>query len=149
MRRIALGIIGLLLLTGGIALALARLDASWANFTVGVLIKTGAVILLICLAYQQLVRLFEVVPPWMIGAGLLGGGAIIVYPKSLLVVLGLFAALLVLHFAGMFLKAAPGKKKPRGGKRRASSKSQISDFKSDIPSLKPEIPKSEVINHKL
>src|SRR5690242_4140243 len=103
MRRIALGIIGLLLLAGGIALALARIEAGWSNFAVGVLIKTGAVTLLFWLAYHQVTRLFEVVPPWMIGVALLGVVAIIAYPKSLLLVLGLFAALLVLHVAGMFL----------------------------------------------
>src|SRR5688572_22758752 len=119
MRRAALGIIGLLLLAGGVALHLAQIEAGWSNLAVGVLVKTGAVTLLFWLAYRQLVRLFEVVPPWMMGAGLLGLVTVIVYPKSLLVVLGLFAAMLVLHFSGMFLKPFGGKKHRTGAKRAA------------------------------
>lgn len=142
MRRIALGIIGVLLVAGGIALWLANIDVGWSNFSSGVLIKTGAVTLLFCLAYHQVVRLFEVVPPWMIGAGLFGLGAIIAIPRpqTVFVVLGLFAAILVLHFAGVVLKPFAGKKGSTKGKRRANLSSQISDIKSDIPNLKSDIP---------
>jgi hypothetical protein len=130
MRRAALGIIGLLLVAGGIALPFAGVEAGWSNFGTGVLIKTGAVTLLIWLAYHQVLRLFEMVPPWMLGAGLVGVGAIIAYPKSAIVVLGLFAALVALHFAGMFLAPFAGKKRASGTKRRTDLKSEIPRQKS-------------------
>ena len=120
MRRAALGIIGLLLLGGGLALQVAQIQAGWSNMAIGVLIKTGAVTLLFWLAYHQLLRLFEIVPPWMLGAGLLGLGTAIVFPRSILWVLGLFAVILVLHFAGMFLKpftakrTGPAPRRPSG-----------------------------------
>ena len=104
-----------------------------------VMIKTGAVLILFWLAYHQVLRLFEVVPPWMIGIGFVGLGAIIAYPKSLVVVLCLFAALAVLHYAGFLLK--PQAEKTAKGRRTAKSqisnpKSQISNPKSEISNLK-------------
>lgn len=126
MRRALLGFIGVLLVAGGIVLPFAGFDAGWSNFGAGVLVKAGAVTLLFWLAYHQVLRMFQVVPPWMIGAGLVGLAAIIAHPKSLLLVLALFAGLLVLHFAGMFLTPFLTKKSANRTKRRAEIRNQKS-----------------------
>jgi hypothetical protein len=153
MRRVALGIIGLFLLVGGLGLALAGVDAPWANLTVGVLIKTGAVTLLFWLAYHQLVRLFEVVPPWIFGAGLIGLGIVVAAPRSLFVVLCVFAALVALHVVGMLLapfaarqrgnsakRPATGASRNLGAKRKAKLKTEVPDLKSQRSNFKSQIP---------
>lgn len=150
MRRALLGIIGVLLVVGGIALPFAGFDASWTSFGAGVLVKTGAVTLLFWLAYHQVLRLFEVVPPWMMGAAVVGVIAIIAHPKSLLLVLALFAGLLVLHFAGMFLTPFLGKTRKASVKRPGVFKGQLPNFKSQISDFRSETSnlKSEIGNHK-
>jgi hypothetical protein len=127
MRRAALGIIAVFLLGGGIALQIAQLETSWAGFAAGVLMKTGGVLLLFWLAYHQVLRLFEIVPPWIIGAGFVALGAIIAFPRHALIALGLFAALLVLHFAGFLIKPLAAKRQAKGKPR-----SQVPNSKSQI-----------------
>lgn len=135
MRRAVLGILGLVLIVGGFALYLAGFETSASGFASGVMVKTGAVLLLFWLAYHQVLRLFEVVPPWMIGAALVGMGVLIAFPRSWVVVLCVFAALIALHVAGLFLnpdakrQARPRTKSPianpnsqRGARRDGHSR---------------------------
>ena len=69
MRRAALGIIGLGFMVAGLTLYVAKVEAASSTFSAAIMMKSGAVLLLFCLAYHQVLRLFEVVPPWMIAAG--------------------------------------------------------------------------------
>jgi energy-converting hydrogenase Eha subunit F len=117
MRRVALGIIAFSLFGGGLALYLSGAETV---FWSAVMMRSGAVLIVLWLAYHQVLQLFQIVPPWMIVAALAGVGAVIAYPKSLLVVLCLLGALVGLHAVGRYLKPRPVKKVARRAKDSSS-----------------------------
>lgn len=61
MRRHAIGIIALVLLLGAVVLSIWRPQGAGNNFTLGALVRVGAVMAVLWLAYPDVKRL----PPWI------------------------------------------------------------------------------------
>jgi hypothetical protein len=105
MRRHLLGILGLALVVGGIAGSLAG-GGSFND--IGLVpsscIRVGCVLGALWLAFPQLLEIGSRVPPWLIGAVLVGGLAVAIRPRSIAVVAPLVAALIGLQFLGRLLR---------------------------------------------
>ena len=117
MRRRLLGIIALLLLVGGgIGLALAGGSKSQTGLFFGACARSGAVLGALWLAFPRIVDLTERVPAWLLGAFLVGGIAISVRPRNVVFIAPLLLILVVMHFLGwLFRPLSKGAKERRKG----------------------------------
>ena len=126
MRRHLLGIIALLLIVVGVA---ALLAGGWANgpfsFVPSSCIRVGMVLGTLWLAFPQIMDLTTKVPPWLIGAILLGCITIAIRPQSIALIAPLIGALIVMHLLGTLLRPHP-KKRPRRQQDPSQSSSSSS-----------------------
>src|SRR5688572_23554157 len=99
MRRRLLGIIALLLLVGGsVGMFLTGGSTTQLGLFLGACARSGVVLGALWLAFPQIVDLTDRLPPWLLGAFLLGGLAIIVRPRNVVLVGPLLIVLGMMHF---------------------------------------------------
>lgn len=119
MRRHILGVLALLGMTVAVWLYYSTLDEFWSRTFAFMCFRVGLVLGAIWLALPQITQIFGRTPPWLIpacAAGLL----LVMFSKSVFVLVPIFAALGVMHFVGWLFKPLPKKQRPHD--RSTSSK---------------------------
>jgi hypothetical protein len=118
MRRRLLGVISLLLVIGGI-LGTSFLGGSQTQLDTffDACVRSGIVLGALWLAFPKLIELSVKVPPWLLGAMLLGGLVVAIRPRYLVIVAPLVAALIGMHFLGWLFRPIPKKSRRKGGPR--------------------------------
>lgn len=124
MRRRLLGIIAATLIIVGVGGLVAGSDpgSQWHLFA-SAFVKSGFVLGALWLAFPQIAELSTRVPPWFLGALVIGGISIAIRPRSIVVIGPLLAALSFMQLLGKVLQSAttPAKRTKRpisGGKNR-------------------------------
>ena len=122
MRRHALGIIGCLFIVAAIVLlAKFGIDRSTESTLASICLRAGLVLTALWLAFPQLLSLVTRFPPWMIGSLVIGLGALVWRPRSIVVVGPLLGAIAVIQFVGWLFKPLPT---PDSQKPKSKSSSQ-------------------------
>ena len=104
MQRWLLGFLGLLLTGVGAWLTFGKV----AEDVGSIMFRSGLVISVLTLALPQVQQFFRFFPPWLLACGVVGGFAILRWPKSAVFVLPGLAAL---WFLGPRSQAAPARTK--------------------------------------
>lgn len=125
MRRVALGVIALLLFVGGVVglYAVGGADRD-GGVAASAAIRAGVLLGAIWLALPQLTKFLQRFPPWMLAATGLGVLLLIVRPRLIGYVAPLFGVLVAIHFVSRLLRpvSADGKRS-RAGRDVSSSRS--------------------------
>jgi hypothetical protein len=116
-RRHGFGIFGLLFLgaLGVIVFGYGLSDET--QFVASICMRVGLVLCAIWLAYPQLEKITQRVPPWMLGCILLGMLVVVVRPRMILYLAPVLAAIAVLQFVGWLFKPLPQPKRPKRHQR--------------------------------
>ena len=110
MRRILLGILALLFL--GAAGAIYIRGVTDENiFLLSVCQRVGIVLGTMWLAYEQVLKISQRSPPWLLGCIGLCLLMIVVRPKVIVIIAPLLAAIAVLQFFGWLFKPLPNPRK--------------------------------------
>ena len=109
MRRILIGILSLLFL--GAAGALYFIDYDNSVYLLSVCLKVGLVLGAIWLAYDNVLKISQRSPPWLLGIIGVGLLVIVIRPKMIVVVAPLLAGIGVLQFVGWLFKPLPNSRK--------------------------------------
>lgn len=105
MRRRLLGIIAFALLVGGsIGLYLAGGSTTQLGLFLGACARSGALLGALWLAFPRIVELSERVPPWLLGSIVVGGLAIMIRPRNIVLVGPLLMILAMMHFMGWLFR---------------------------------------------
>jgi len=111
MRRLVLGLFALVMFVGGVIALVAGRDGGGAAASIA--IRVGVLLGAIWLAMPQLARIFQRIPPAMLGAIGIGLVMLVMQPRLLAYVLPLLGVLLVVqYFAKMFRPPARAATKP-------------------------------------
>ena len=106
MRRILIGILSLLFL-GAAGTIYLRGVTDQNVFLLSVCQRVGLVLGAMWLAYEQVLKIGQRSPPWLLGCIGLCLAVIVVRPKAILIVGPLLAAVAVLQFFGWLFKPLP------------------------------------------
>lgn len=127
MRRILMGILALLFLAaaGVVYLRAAPAEDFFLirqvpddeKFWLSVLLRVGLVLGAMWLAYEQVVKIGQRSPPWLLGCIGLCLLVIVIRPKAILIVVPLLALVALLQFFGWLFKPLPNPRQP--GKTQA------------------------------
>ncbi len=110
MRRILLGICALLFL-GAAGVIYMRGVTDENIFLLSVFQRVGIVLGLMWLAYEQVLKISQRSPPWLLGCIGLCLLVIVARPKAIVIVAPLLAAVAVLQFFGWLFKPLPNPRK--------------------------------------
>ncbi len=111
MRRILIGITALSFL-GAAAALFIRGDGNDENvFLLSVCMKVGLVLGAMWLAYDQVLKISQRSPPWLLGIIGVGLLVVVIRPRTLVIVAPLLAAIAVLQFVGWLFKPLPNPRK--------------------------------------
>jgi hypothetical protein len=83
------------------------------QFVASICVRVGLVLCAIWLAYPQLEKITQRVPPWMLGCIVLGMLIIIVRPRMVIYLAPVLAAIAVLQFVGWLFKPLPQQKRSK------------------------------------
>lgn len=115
MRRRLLGIIAIILLVGGsVGLYLAGGSTTQLGLFLGACARSGALLGALWLAFPQIVELSQRVPPWLLGSIVVGGIAIMIRPRNIVLVGPLLIVLALMHFLGALFRSKPKSKGQKG-----------------------------------
>jgi hypothetical protein len=113
MRRILIGLLALLFL--GAAVALHFSDFENSVFLLSVCMKVGLVLGAMWFAYDQVLKISQRSPPWLLGIIGVSLLVIVIRPKAFVIVGPLLAAIALLQCVGWLFKPLP---KPRKTPRK-------------------------------
>ncbi len=111
MRRILIGILALLFL--GAAVALHFSDNDNSIYLLSICLKVGLVLGAICFAYDQVLKISQRSPPWLLGIIGVALLVIVIRPKAIVIVAPLLAGIAVLQFVGWLFKPLPNSRKTK------------------------------------
>ena len=119
-RRHIMGLIGVASLLGGAALLYVKgaSDSQWSMFA-SICIRVGLMLVVIWLAFPQIVGLAKRCPPWLMAA--VGGTAIVIAarPRMILYLGPVVVAISFLQFIGWLFKPLPNpKRQPKTTSKR-------------------------------
>lgn len=150
MRRHALGIIALLLIsTGGVLLARFGIGETDWSMTASICLRAGLTLGAIWLAFPQVTAILAKIPRWLLLCLVAAVATLVIRPKALLYVGPILAALAALQFVGWLFtpykssrggsadRGKAGGGKSRGGER-ASHKSRKKDESCRGGNSKPD-----------